>query len=269
MAVLQLLKRSKVGFDAEKHTKRRRVTLETNEQAGETGPPVEASYANFLDELAGMQAPGEVNNQPDKADPDDSLCALAELAEESAELVKTCSQHCAWPRGDLARLLAVVDTAQQAAQRSSWAAVAAVGCPDSVHYGKEWSHKMRRTAVQAAETAEKHMRSCVSASKAAGAQKVVSQVFCKFYAEGRCLRASDSCEFAHDAKVLQPFPLACKTELECIFFSTGQCVRGQGCPYAHGQEELGEVLRQKRGPLMASVEAKERAFAEMNGGCMG
>jgi len=185
--------------------------------------------------------------EPETAGADDTLAALAQLAEGSAQLVATAASFCANPQADAGVLAAVVDAAQQGAQRASWAAVAAVAYGDSDDFDKDWNQKMRRAAVQAAEVAEQYARDCAAAVKMVGKGKVVQRAFCKFHAENRCLKGN-SCEFSHDASVLTPLPLASKTELECVFFAKGQCTRGMGCPFAHGDDELNEVIRLKTSP---------------------
>lgn len=197
--------------------------------------------------LAMQAAQSSLNSDPDPAGSDDTLAALAQLAEGSAQLVATAASFCANPQADAGVLAAVVDAAQQGAQRASWAAVAAVAYSDSDDFDKEWNQKMRRAAVQASEVAEQYARDCAAAVKMVGKGKVVARAFCKFHAENRCLKGA-ACEFSHDAAVLASLPLASKTELECVFFSKGQCTRGLGCPFAHGPEELDEVIRLKTGP---------------------
>mmetsp|Transcript_42127 Transcript_42127/g.111248 ORF Transcript_42127/g.111248 Transcript_42127/m.111248 type:complete len:438 (-) Transcript_42127:200-1513(-) len=198
--------------------------------------------------MAAMQAAqASLMADPDPAGADDTLAALAQLAEGSAQLVATAASFCANPQADAGVLAAVVDAAQQGAQRASWAAVAAVAYGDSDDFDKDWNQKMRRAAVQAAEVAEQYARDCAAAVKMVGKGKVVQRAFCKFHAENRCLKGN-ACEFSHDASVLTPLPLASKTELECVFYAKGQCTRGAGCPFAHGDEELNEVIRLKTAP---------------------
>jgi len=204
---------------------------------------------NYQAAMAAAQA--SLGAEPDPSGPDDTLASLAQLAEGSAQLVATAASFCANPQADAGVLAAVLDAAQQGAQRASWAAVAAVAYWDSDDFDKESSQKMRRAAVQAAEVAEQYARDCAAAVKMIGKGKVVQRAFCKFYAENRCLKGS-SCEFSHDANALPNLPLASKTELECAFFSKGQCTRGAGCPFAHGDEELDEIMRLKTGPAVSS-----------------
>mmetsp|Transcript_132163 Transcript_132163/g.410730 ORF Transcript_132163/g.410730 Transcript_132163/m.410730 type:complete len:160 (-) Transcript_132163:26-505(-) len=128
------------------------------------------------------------------------------------------------------------------AQRAQWAATSAVALGDSGDHDKEWSEKMRRSAVQAAEVAEQYARDSAKAATSTGRPQAVARAFCRFHTEGRCLKGA-SCEFSHDVGVLQTPPLASKLELPCAFFRKGQCNRGAACPFPHGEEELGEVLR--------------------------
>lgn len=77
---------------------------------------------------------------------------------------------------DASVLAAVVDAAQQAAQRASWAAVAAVSYGDSEDFDREWHQKMRRAAVQAAEVAEQYARDCAVAVSMVGKGDVITKV---------------------------------------------------------------------------------------------
>jgi len=197
--------------------------------------------------LAMQDAQVLMGSDPEPPSADDTLAALAQLAESSAQLVATAASFCANPQADASMLAAVVDAAQQGAQRASWAAVAAIAYGDSEDFEKEWNQKMRRAAVQASEVAEQYARDCAAAVKMVGKGKVIAKAFCKFHAENRCLKGA-ACEFSHDSAVLPALPLASKTELECVFFLKGECTRGAGCPFAHGPEELDEVIRLKSGP---------------------
>uniref|UniRef100_A0A7S1SBP3 C3H1-type domain-containing protein n=1 Tax=Alexandrium catenella TaxID=2925 RepID=A0A7S1SBP3_ALECA len=202
--------------------------------------------------IAALRAARAAVAEPDAAGPDDTLMALAQLAEESAQLVATAASFCAWPQADPRQLAAVVDSAQQAAQRAQWAAVAAVASGESADHDKEWSQKMRRAAVQAAEVAEQYARDCAKAATSTGRPQAVARAFCKFHTEGRCLKGP-TCEFSHDVGVLPTLPLANKLELPCCFFAKGQCNRGANCPYPHGEEELTEVIRLKQAQMVPAA----------------
>jgi len=199
--------------------------------------------AQYIAALRAAQAAAAAD--PDPAGPDDTLMALAQLAEESAQMVATAASFCAWPQADVRQLAAVVESAQQGAQRAQWAAVAAVAYGETADRDKEWSQKMRRAAVQAAEVAEQYARDCAKAVTSTGRGQAIARAFCRFHAEGRCLKGT-LCEFSHDVAMLQTLPLASKLELPCVFFAKGQCNRGTGCPFPHGEEELNEVIRLKR-----------------------
>lgn len=220
---------------------------ETRTQVFAAPPQAELSDdAEYLEALEAARRKADADPIP--AGQDDTLFAMAHLAEESAQLVATALSFCSLPQADALQLAAVVNAAQQAAQRASWAAVSAVACADSPDYEKEWSAKMRRTAVEAAEVAEKSARDCAVAAAQASKTTVMSRVFCKFYTENRCLKGKQ-CEFSHDPAVMPQFAKAGKTELECVWAKSGHCNRGASCPYAHGPEELAEVLRAKQAGL--------------------
>uniref|UniRef100_A0A7S4PZV8 C3H1-type domain-containing protein n=1 Tax=Alexandrium monilatum TaxID=311494 RepID=A0A7S4PZV8_9DINO len=210
---------------------------------------LQKAEAQYFAALQAAQA--TTATDPEPAGPDDTLQALAQLAEESAQLVATAASFCAWPQADSRQLSAVVDAAQQAAQRAQWSAVAAMSCGDPPDHDKEWSGKMRRAAVQAAEVAEQYARDCAKAATSTGRPQAVARAFCKFHVESRCMKGS-MCEFSHDIGVLPVLPLANKVELPCVFFAKGQCNRGCACPFSHGEEELNEVLRLKQGPPVVS-----------------
>jgi len=112
---------------------------------------------------------------------------------------------------------------------------------DADDFDQDWSQKMKRAAVQAAEGAEKYARDSAQAAQNLGRSQAIRHVFCRFHAENRCSQGLN-CEFSHDSSVIGRVPLANKTELECVFFAKGQCTREASCPFAHGPEELNELL---------------------------
>lgn len=199
-----------------------------------------AAHAQYLASFAALKAASDNMEEPQRA-ADDTLEALAQLARDSAELSRSCAQYCG-PDAVRSRVLAVLECAQQAAQRARWAAVSAVACADSEDHGQEWALKMRRAAVQDAELAERNARAL--AASVAGQMDLAGSTFCRFEAEGRCAEGA-ACVFGHDAKVLKPLPAVCKVELECDLFARGKCARGAGCRYAHGAEEVAEIMQAK------------------------
>jgi len=218
-------------------------------------PKVPAATQEKQDKQQGKDGPKastELALMEPKPGPDDALMALAQLAEDSAQLVGNAASFCTWPQADVGQLTAVAEVAQQGAQRAQWAAVATLAQADSTDYDKEWSKKMRLSAVKAADVAEQYARDCARAAAALGKGQVFAHIFCKFHAENRCLKGA-MCEYSHDPAILGPKPLARKLEIECIFYNKGQCTRGDCCPFPHGPEELSGVVRLKRGIANAKL----------------
>jgi len=187
--------------------------------------------------------------------PDNTLYALAQLAEESAHMAASAAAFCSNPGStDVQQIAAVTEAAQQAAQRAHWAASTATSYEPNSNTStagqtKTWEDTMRQIAVQAAESAEKAAQECRNQVASATGQPPTttrsagSRVPCKFHQGMRKCVKGAACEFSHDPADLQPRPLSLKTERECIFFGRGQCTRGAACPFAHGTEELAEISR--------------------------
>lgn len=254
----ELLERARAGF----RERRAAAPGEAGAEAAEGEAEAERrerearqeAEAQYLAALRAAQAAAVADPEP--AGPDDTLMAMAQLAEESTQLVATAASFCAWPQADARQLAAVVGAAQHAAQRSQWAAVASVAYGGSEDHDKEWSQKMRRAAVQAAEVAERYARDCAKAAASTGRPQAAARAFCRFHAEGRCLKGIQ-CEFCHDNGILPTLPLVSKIELPCCYFAKGHCNRGAGCPFPHGDEELNEVVRLKRGQPLTTQLAQQ------------
>merc|ERR1712113_314619 len=94
---------------------------------------------------------------------DSTLLALAQLAEESAQLVAAAVTFCSWPQVDPSLLTVAAETAQQSAQQASWAAMAAMTYGDSEEHNTEQTQKLQHAAVHAASVAEQYLRECTGA----------------------------------------------------------------------------------------------------------
>jgi len=183
-----------------------------------------------------------------------TLYALAQLAEESAQMAASAAAFCASPgTAEATQVVAVSEAAQQAAQRAAWAA-STMATYETVAsasgQGEGWVLTMKQIAKQASEAAEQAAQDCkchanmvenASLQQHLGDKK--SKVPCKFNQMGRRCHKGAACEFSHDPADLQPRPLMLKSEKECIFFVKGQCTRGAACPFAHGEEEKAEISR--------------------------
>eukprot|EP00927_Polykrikos_kofoidii_P065464 TRINITY_DN61213_c0_g1_i1.p1 TRINITY_DN61213_c0_g1~~TRINITY_DN61213_c0_g1_i1.p1 ORF type:complete len:323 (-),score=86.49 TRINITY_DN61213_c0_g1_i1:37-900(-) len=183
--------------------------------------------------------------------PDSALFALAQLAEESAQMASSASAFCANPQ-DLSQVVAVAEAAEQAAQRAQWAAkvVTEIGAPENSQFSQhdEWLVTMRKITTTAAEVAQQCSEVC-SASREE-VEKVLpscaekrSKVPCRHFMETGMCREGASCRFSHDPKDQKPRPLMLKRQEECKFFSQGKCIRGAACAWAHGSDELAEITK--------------------------
>jgi len=177
--------------------------------------------------------------------------ALAQLAEESAQMAASSAAFCATPMADPLQITAVAEAAQVASQRASWAVSAMVSleeqqAPLLAAAGRDagWLPSMMQVARQACDAAEQAAHSCrqqASAVEGIDALKPrQSKVPCKNFLAGRCSKGL-MCEFSHDPADREARPLMLKSLKPCIFFAKGNCTRGPACPFAHGEEERMEI----------------------------
>uniref|UniRef100_A0A7S0B452 C3H1-type domain-containing protein n=1 Tax=Pyrodinium bahamense TaxID=73915 RepID=A0A7S0B452_9DINO len=179
--------------------------------------------------------------------------ALAQLAEESAQMNASAAAFCASPTADPLQIAMVSEAAQQAAQRAAWASSSmgvlegqqADGMPEGITV--EWLATMKQIARQAADAADQAAQSCKSRAEAVGGTNLQamigprkSKVPCKNHLAGHCMKGM-GCEFSHDPADLQARPLMLKSMKPCMFFAKGHCMRGPACPFAHGDEERAEI----------------------------
>lgn len=155
--VSELLERARADFRAA-HAPAAPEAHEAERQAQAAQKEAEAEYLVAL-QAARLAATAE----PVHPGPDDTLAALAQLAEESAQFVATAVSVCGWPQADTRQVAAVVDAAQQAANRAQWAANAAALYGDAPDQELEWSQKMRQAARAAGEAAEQYLTDCAKA----------------------------------------------------------------------------------------------------------
>jgi len=186
------------------------------------------------------QTPGEADN---------TLYALAQVAEEAAQLAVSAAAFCANPgSAEPAQVSALAEAATQAEQRAQWAATTMStykppsGTDDSMIASmKEVAKRASEAAEQAAQSCRQHASVIEQANPQAKGDKR-SKVPCKFWVEGRCWKGN-GCEFSHEDLDTKPRPLMLKRAEECTYFVKGQCTRGVACPFAHGAEELAEISR--------------------------
>mmetsp|Transcript_113673 Transcript_113673/g.208963 ORF Transcript_113673/g.208963 Transcript_113673/m.208963 type:complete len:333 (+) Transcript_113673:1-999(+) len=202
---------------------------------------VHSSMAAGNDELFGEES----------AELDNTLYALGQVAEEQAQLAVSAAAFCSNQTAtDPVQIQALAEAAQQAAQRARWAAKTMEEYEPDEGFGRHWIATLRSIGKQAAEAAEDAAEQCSShASGGADKEKEDEEdpeqkgkVPCKFFLLGRCWKGN-GCEFAHEQQDLKPRPLMLKREEECIYFARGQCTRGVACPFAHGPEELAEISK--------------------------
>lgn len=128
--------------------------------------PFELPHSNLAEErYSTMPEVGQPAEAGDVHAPssDNTLLALAQLAEESAQLVVAAVTFCSWPQVDPSLVTAALETAQHSAQQASWAAVAAMTYGDSEQEDKEQTQKWQHAAMQAASVAEQYLRECTGA----------------------------------------------------------------------------------------------------------
>lgn len=207
---------------------------------------------------------------------DTSLFALAQLAEESAQMVASASSFCANPQ-ELSQVGSVSEAAESALERAKWAAktVDSMGPPEP--QVDEWLTLMRKVTHTCAEVAEKAFNVCKLARDKVeelmpGTVEKRSKVPCRFFIQTGTCRDGAACRLSHDPKDQEARPLMMKRQEICRFYENGQCIRGVACAWAHGQAELEEITkyvaklrdekhqlkRQGRTPHVASLESLTR-----------
>jgi len=194
--------------------------------------------------LAAMQGNNSTFSQ------ENSLFALAQLAEEAAQMATSAQSFCANPQ-DMTQVAAVAEAAEQAAQRAQWAAkvVAEMCPPDETKVVLDgWLVTMREITKTAAEVAEDAFQVCKAHKEEIdkicpppGERR--SKVPCRHFLETGSCREGSTCRFSHDPKDQKPRPLVLKRQEECKFFAQGKCIRGAACAWAHGPEELEEITK--------------------------
>jgi len=207
-------------------------------QAGQADP---AAQQSIVGAAGATGAAGVVYNQ---------LYALAQCAEESAQMNASAAAFCATPLADPLQITAVSEAAQQAAQRAAWAVSTMNAFKDQVALGPDggdtgWIFSMMQVAQQASDAADQAAQSCKLHATAVegqleGIMPRKSKVPCKNVLAGRCLKGL-ACEFSHDPADREARPLMLKSLKPCIFFAKGNCTRGPACPFAHGEEERQEI----------------------------
>lgn len=182
------------------------------------------------------------------ADAYNQCYALAQLAEESAQMNASAAAFCASPTSGPFQIAAVAESAQQAAQRASWAAttLVEVEIQQAQKGDVGWIVTMKQVARQAADAADQAAQNCKV--HAAGVRESCldafrsrkSRVPCKNFLAGRCAKGV-ACDFSHDPADMQARPLMLKSMKQCIFFAKGNCMRGPACPFSHGEDESKEI----------------------------
>lgn len=216
----------------------------------EAAPPAPAADASA------KAAAAATNDQPvndDSAQIDNTMYAIGQVAEESAQLAVSaaafCTNHTAT---DPVQIQALAEAAQQAAQRARWSASTMESYEPPEGVGKNWTKMIRDIGKKAADAAEQAAQQCLQF--AAGGLQTGSQqdddgsmggrMPCKFFLLGRCWKGT-TCEFSHEQPDLKPVPLMQKRDEQCVYFARGHCTRGVACPFAHGPEELAQVQQFK------------------------
>lgn len=182
------------------------------------------------------------------ADAYNQCYALAQLAEESAQMNASAAAFCASPTSGPFQIAAVAESAQQAAQRASWAAttLVEVEIQQAQKGDVGWIVTMKQVARQAADAADQAAQNCKV--HAAGVRESCldafrsrkSRVPCKNFLAGRCAKGV-ACDFSHDPADMQARPLMLKSMKQCIFHAKGSCMRGPACPFSHGEDESKEI----------------------------
>lgn len=179
---------------------------------------------------------------------DGALFALAQLAEEAAQMAVSARAFCANPQ-DVTQVAAVAEAAEQAAQRAAWAskAVSESG-PHASMTTDVWLVTMRKITSNAAKVAEDAAAKCLASKEEI--DKVLppsmekrSKVPCRHFLENGSCREAAKCRFSHDPKDQKARPVMLKRQEECKFFNEGKCIRGAACAWAHGKEELDEITK--------------------------
>lgn len=185
---------------------------------------------------------------------DNTMYAIGQVAEESAQLAVSAAAFCSnGTATDPVHIQALAEAAQQAAQRARWAACTMESYEPAEGVGQSWTKNIRSIGVKAAEAAENAAQQCLSYASGGIQQAAVfddddptkpPRMPCKFFLLGRCWKGA-GCEFSHEQPDLKPIPIHQKREEECVYFAKGHCTRGVACPFAHGPEELSDIIRYK------------------------
>lgn len=188
-----------------------------------------------------------------------TLYALAQLAEESAQYATAAAAFCAVPR-DLDQVTEVANAAEQAGKRAAWAAKVVSsyepqGGGKMTEDGDSWLTTIKGIVSQAAEAAEQAVSNCrenvniqrrrLPYEHPPNPGERRCRVPCRrFFESGNCNKGEE-CPFSHDARDRAPRLLKHKKPLICTFFEQNKCIRGSGCTFAHGQEELATIIAVK------------------------
>jgi len=188
-----------------------------------------------------------------------TLYALAQLAEESAQYATAAAAFCAVPR-DLDQVTEVANAAEQAGKRAAWAAKVVSsyepqGGGKMTEDGDSWLTTIKGIVSQAAEAAEQAVANCrenvdiqrrrLPYEHPPNPGERRCRVPCRRFTEGGNCTKGEDCPFSHDARDRAPRLLKHKKALICTYWEKNQCIRGSGCTFAHGQEELATIIAVK------------------------
>jgi len=218
------------------------------------GPMFLAPMNGYGSALMGTAQPvGHGTEAPTVSYSSAQFYALAQLAEETAQMNALAAALCASKSATPVQIAMISEAAQKAAQRAAWAVSAMLALEGQLQnatqdgISTEWIATMKQITSQAADAADQASQSCKTQAEAVGGTNLQamltpkkSKVPCKNHLAGHCAKGIN-CEFSHDPADLQARPLMLKSMKPCMFFAKGHCMRGPACPFAHGDNERVEI----------------------------